>query len=624
MTLRSFRPQFFRSWGAVGTVVLCLLVFAVGAPAPTYAQSDDTELERFQTADSLVRAGKFEQAIKLLEELYAESPRNTTFYQKLKEAYESVKRYDDALQLVEDRVGSSPTPALLSEKARLQYQKGSTDAANQTLDRALTLAPNRARTYQTVYKTLVDTRRFKKAIEVLQQGRDALDRPAAFRTELASLYGLDGQHKKAMQEYVSLLADDPQRVSFVRSRLQTFVEQGKGIEASIEVLRKAVRESPLNGTYRRLLSWLYMEQRNYEAAFKVYRALDRLAEQQGRELLRFSQKAVDAREYRVATDAFRAILDRYPESEVAPKARRALGNAYRQWAQSADTPPAKDSSRYDNAKTAYRTFLETYPDHSEYPQVLLQLSTLQLDVFRALTQAKSTLDQLVKNYSDTPAAAKGQYHLARIALFQDRLNRARLLFSRLAEDAQDSDLADRARYELALLNFYQGGFDSALARVKAISETPAADVANDAIQLKVLLQENQGPDSLDTPLRTFSRVRLYDRQHRHKKALATLDTLLQSYPRHSLADNARFRRAKLHLARRDTSAALKTFRELPKRHPRSPFADRSLFRIGALLQSQGQDAKAVEAYNRLLADYPNSLHAGDVRSRLRTLMRTQG
>lgn len=592
--------------------------------AHTHAQSDGTQLERFRKADSYVRAGKFKKAIQLLEKLHAESPNNTTFYRKLKEAYESVKRYDDAIQLVEDRIGSSPTPALLSEKARLLHQKGDTTAADQAWDRALALAPGRAQTYRTVYQTLVDIRRFKKAIEVLRRGREALGQPAAFRTELASLYGLNGQHEKAMQEYVALLSDSPQRVSFVRNKLQTFVEQGKGIEASIKVLKKEVRESPLNGAYRRLLAWLYMEQRNYAAAFTVYRAIDRLAEKQGRVLLRFAQKAVDAREYKVATEALQAILDRYPESKVAPKAQRVLGRAYQQWARSADAPPAQDSSRYEKARTAYRTFLETYPNHSDVPQVLLRFGTIQLNVFRSLPQAKGTLERLVSDYSNTSAAAEGKYHLARIALFRDRLNRAQLLFSRLAESAQDSDLADRARYELALLNFYRGGFDSALARVKAISETPAADVANDAIELKVLLQENQGPDSLDTPLRTFSRARLYDRQHRYEKALATLDTLLQSHPRHALADNARFRRAEIHLARRDTSTALKAFRRLPKRHPRSPFADRSLFQIGTLLQSQGQDEKAVEAYNRLLAEYPNSLRAGDARSRLRTLLRTQG
>lgn len=620
------RHSFLRSIRG-GLILLLTLVLTAPGASPTRAQTaDSTQLKRFQMADSYVRAGKFERAIALLEDLYAESPDNLSFFRKLKEAYESVKRYDDAIQLVEDRIDGSPTPGLLSEKARLLHQQGNRKKASQVWDRALSLAPNRAETYRTVYQTLLDIRRFKKAIDVLTQGREALDRPAAFRTELAYLYGLSGQHEEAMREYVALLANSPQRLAFVRNRLQTFVEQGEGTEASIEVLRTAVEEAPLNSAYRHLLAWLYMEQRDYAAAFDVYRAIDRLEEAQGRVLVRFARKAMDAQKYAVATEAYETVLDRHSGSDVAPRAQQALGDVYRQWAQAApdSATVAQDSVRYEQARQAYQTFLQTYPGNQRYPQVLLRLGTLELDVYRDLAQAESTLKQLVTDHAGTPAAAEGQYHLARIALFRNDLERARLLFTRLANNAQNSDLANKARFELARLQFYQGDFESALARTKAISQNTATDVANNAIELKVLLQENRGPDSLDTALRTYARARLSDRQHRYETALAALDSLIQNHPRHSLVDDARFRRAQVHLARHDTSAALSAFRALPKQHPRSPFADRSLFRIGTLLEARGQRTAAVDVYNRLLSNYPASLRAGKARSRLRTLLRTQG
>lgn len=608
-------------------ILLILALLLGGALRPVYAQpADSTQLQRFQRANGYVQADQHEQAIKLLEDLYAESPQNTAFYRKLKETYESVKRYDDALRLVDKRIGSSPTVPLLSEKARLQYQKGAVETANETWDRALQLAPNKAQTYRTVYQTLTDLRHFQKAIEVLQDGRSALDQPDAFRTQLAYLYGLDGQFEKSMQEYVQLLADAPQRVGYVRSRLQTFVEQGQGIAASVEVLRETVRESPLNQAYRQLLAWLYMEENNYAAAFDVYRALDRLGEREGRMLFRFAQKAADAQQYHVATKACETALERYPESGVAPNVQMMLGDLYRQWADldTDSTSAVQDSARYDRARTAYETFLQSYSGHSDYPTGLLKLGRLQLDAYHALDEAEATFDQLASNHSKTEAAENGQYHLARIALFRDSLERARLFFSRLASSAQGSDLADRARYELALLHFYQGEFDAAMARAKATSENPSADVANDAIELTTLIQGNRGPDSLDTALTTFARARLYNRQRAYEKSLVQLDTLLQNHPRHPLADNARFQKAKIHLTRRDTSAALSAFRALPERHPRSPFADRSLFRTGKLLESSGRASAAVSIYNRLLSEYPKSLLVSEARGRLRALQRAQG
>ncbi len=609
------------------TVALVLIFLLAGSLCPSLAQQpDSTQLQRFQRANAYLQSGQSEKAIKLLEDLYADAPQNTAFYRKLKETYESVKRYDDALRLVEKRIGSSPTVPLLSEKARLQYQNGDVKTANKTWDRALQLAPNKAQTYRTVYQTLIDLRHFRKAIDVMTEGRSALDQSNAFRTELAYLYGLDGQFEKSMQEYVQLLAEAPQRVSYVQNRLRTFVEQGQGIAASIEVLQEAVRESPLNLAYRQLLAWLHMEQNDYAAAFDVYRAIDRLKEEEGRVLFSFAQKAADAQKYDVATQACEVVLNRHPESAVAPTAQKTLGDLYRQWAtlETDTTSAAQDSARYDQARAAYETFLQSYPGHSNYPKGLLQLGTLHLDAYHALDEAEATLKQLVSNHSQTAAAEKGQYHLARIALFRDSLERARLLFSRLASNAQESDLADRARYELARLHFYQGRFDAAMARTKATTQNPAADVANDAIEFKTLLQENRGPDSLDTALQTFARGRLYTRQRAYGKALTQLDSLLQNHPRHPLADNARFQKGKIHLTRRDTSAALAAFRAVPDRHPRSPYADRSLFQAGRLLESSGQPAAAVSAYNRLLTEYPKSLLTGDVRGRLRALQQTQG
>ncbi|HKL88369.1 MAG TPA: tetratricopeptide repeat protein, partial [Salinibacter sp.] len=373
--------------------MVLFLVSSLGASTLSAQATDSTQLRRFRVADARMQSGQFEEAIEILQQLYEESPKNASFYRKLKEAYESVKRYDDALRLVEEQMEGDPTPSLLSEKARLLYQKGAEKQAVETWEQAIATAPRRSTTYRIVYQTLVDIRRFKQAIDVLTEARTTLDNDALFRTELAYLYGLDGQHAAAMEEYVALLDQSPRRVSLVRNRLQTFVEQGEGIQSSIKVLSGAVEEHPLNPAYRELLAWLYMTTDDYDAAYDVYRALDRLEQRQGQALFSFAQKAADADQFEVATTAFQSILDRHGEAKVAPQAQRALGDAYREWAESTYGPaPVRldSASRYDAARTAYQTFLDTYPTHEAAPAVRSQLGTLQLDVYRDLDAAQST------------------------------------------------------------------------------------------------------------------------------------------------------------------------------------------------------------------------------------------
>ena len=596
-------------------------------PALAVAQQsgNTSQTQRFQLADQFMRAGQYERAIPVLEGLYDDEPGNATFYVKLKEAYENVKQYDDAITLVDRRLERYNTPMLMSEKARLLYLADREDEAFATWDRAISLAPERSSTYRIVYRALADIRRFDRAIDVLQRGREALDAPTAFQVQIAYLHSLVGSHREAMNEYVAVLENDGDRLQFVRSRLRPFVEQKEGLAPSIDVLQEAVEDDPLNGSFRELLAWLHSENGNYRAALDVYRAIDRLEKNQGQTLFPFAQQAADANAFAVATDAYAEILERYPDSPVAPQAQRGLGDMYRHQAkQSSERVFDGQGTRvaapnYESAREAYRTFLDRYPTHSDYASVLLTLGRMQMDVFRDLAAAKARLQEVVERDPGSRPANEARYDLGRLALLRGDLNEARLAFSRLIESVRTGELANRARYEMAVLDFYDGAFDAAETRLDATDENTSADVANDAIALGVLIRSNRGPDSTDTPLRLYANARLLDRQRSYSAALGRLDSLLTRFGQHSLADDARIKRAQLLRDQGKMQAAATAFAELPLIHPRSPHADRALFAAGEAQESLGKVQDAVKTYNRLLEQYPGSLLAADARSRLRQL-----
>ena len=609
----------------IGLLAGALTVAVSSPPAMAQGDADNQQMQRFQLADQFMRAGQYDRAIPVLEDLYESSPDNPTFYIKLKEAYESVKKYEDAIALVDQRLEDYNTPMLMSEKARLQYLSGQEQAAYETWDTALSLAPERSSTYRIVYQAYADIRRFDRAIDVLKRGREAIDAPGAFQIQLAYMYSLVGNHADAMSEYVEILQEDPDRIQFVKSRLRPFVEQGEGLPASIEVVEEAVRETPLNRSYRELLAWLHMENGDYRAAFDVYRAIDRLEQESGKTLFPFAQQAADAGAIAVATDAYEEILERHPDAAVAPSARRGLGNMYRQQAEQSDERAFDGSGEripapnYEAARSAYKTFLENYPSHPEYASVLLQLARLQQDVFRNDDAAESAFREVIQREPGTDTAQEARYDLGRLALQRDQLSNARITFGRIVDEVRTGDLANRARYELARLDFYEGAFDAAETQLDATEDNTSAEVANDAIELGVLIRSNRGPDSTDAPLRLYAEAQLLDRQRDLVAATARLDTLLSRYGQHMLADDARYRRAHLLERRGQTADAAAAFAELPLIHPRSPYADEAMYAAGQAQEKLGEVQKAVTTYNRLLEKYPGSLLAADARSRLRQL-----
>ena len=473
---------------------------------------------------------------------------------------------------------------------------------------------------------MIEVRLFDKAVALLERGREQIGQKNLFQVDLAYLYSLTGAHEKAMTEYLGLLEENDRQLSYVRNRLNRFIEQENVVAESIPVVEEAVRIDPLNRAFRELLGWLYLEGDQFDKALDAYRAIDRLEKEQGAILFTFAEQAADASAYPVAAEAYSEVLTRYPDSPIAPDALKGTGRMMEKQAEE-NNERAFDSRgnrieapHYESALATYRQFLQDYPNHPYYPEILGRISRLQQDVFFDLGAAEATLGEVFEQFPNSPAAAEGQYDAGRIALMRGDLQRARIAFSRLEEELRLGELAEKARYELALLHFYSGEFDAAMSMSVILNENTSTDVANDAIALKVLLMENKGPDSLNTPLKKYAEASLLSRQRRYQQALVLLDSLLIQHGSHPLADDIRFMRAETlrEIGQfEDALAALLEFRLI---HPLSFLTDRSLYLAGQIYEVElGDKALAIETYSTLLDEYPGSLLSVATRTRIRAL-----
>ena len=618
---QTFLP--IRSW--VGVVVLTALIWAPVVDAAGQ-QQENPQIVRFRLADTFLRSGQFDQAIGLLEDLYAEAPRNDAFYEKLKEAYENVKRYEEAAALVKARLVDTRSAALLSDLAHIRYLQGNEEDAHATWQEAVETAPTDPNTYRDVYRSLLGVRQFERAVLLLEQARSATGQTALFRVELAYLCSISGLHEKAVEEYLALLKENEQHLNFVRSRLGSFLEEKEALASSLAVVQDAVRADPLYRVWRELLGWLYIEAEDFENALGEYRAVDGLESGQGHMLFEFAHTAADAGAYNKASEAYREVLARYPEAPAAPRTLAAFGAMHIRWAAEIGerafdaTGNRVNAPHYDEALAAYQTFLQQYPNHELYPDVLHRIGRLQQDVFLDTGSAESIFRQVVSIFPDTRAADQAAFDLAGIAILHGQLDDARLRFNRLIEQLRTGDLVEQARFNLASIHIFAGEFDAAQSLVDIIDAHTSTDVSNDAIALKILLLENRGPDSLDMPLRRYSGALLAREQRRPLAALDSVDTLLSMYPSHALADEARFLRGEILLAAGRGQEAYETFAEIPLMYPASFLADRALFEAAGILSRElGKKEEAAAAYQRLLSEYPGSLLAGKARDHIRRL-----
>ena len=265
-------------------------------------------------------------------------------------------------------------------------------------------------------------------------------------------------------------------------------------------------------------------------------------------------------------------------------------------------------------------FLIDHPQHPHFPDVLRRIGALYQDVFFDYSNASTVLTEVIARYPQTEAANQASYDLGRLAITENRLEDARMQFSRLLTRLRTGTLADLARYELSLLHYYKGEFEATDGFTRAMQENTSTDVANDAIAMKVLLIENRGPDSLDVPLRRFSKAALLIRQRKWETALHELEDLEADFGRHPLADDVLFTKAALLARTGQVEKAIQSYLELPLIHDGSFLATRSLFEAAILQEVElGETETAIGTLERILNEYPGSLIINEARAEIRRM-----
>lgn len=603
-----------------------------------HLSEDRTVAAKFRLSDQLLRAGQADRAIALLEDLHDSDPASQPIYLKLKYAYVQLKRYEEAIGLVDDRIVlEGATASLLGELGSLHFQAGNLDTADATWTRALESDPQDSNTYRAVYAGMTQNRLYERAAAVLERGRVVLDQPDLYRGELAQVYDLAGNYANVAREYLAMLRERPDRVQVIKSRFARSLDDPEAALAYRAAVDEAIRTFPLDLVFRDMSAWLALELGDFRTAFDASRALDRLGEQNGQALLTFARAAQDATEspaagalpdnaLGLAEEAYQLLLDSYAGTPMAGAARYSLATLYEQRAQvQAERPLAVTGSRvpapnYEAALAGYRAYVQTYPSGPFTESALQRMAVLHQSVFRNYDEAESLLRELARTSRVPETVAEARLALGQLAFLRDDLTRARLAYQQVEEEVRIGEAAERARLELATLDFYAGDLDGALSRVRAMNENTATQTANDAITLKLLLNEHRGPDSTDTALRTYAEALRYTRQARSAEAIAALDRLDADFASHPIGDEAAFLRAEaLRIAGR-FDEAVELLNALPDRFPRSYLADRALFLRAELLeQDLGDPDAARAAYTDLLTRYPGSLLLPEARARIRAL-----
>ena len=205
--------------------------------------------------------------------------------------------------------------------------------------------------------------------------------------------------------------------------------------------------------------------------------------------------------------------------------------------------------------------------------------------------------------------AKIKIKLADILLRQEQFNRALVYYTQAQSQIKNSSLAQEARFKAAKTSYFKGDFEWAEAQLKVLKSSTSQLIANDALELHLMITDHKLGDSLQSALRIYSRADMLRLQKRPSKAINLLDTLITTYPNNPIVDQALLLQGRLMENIGNYLGAIEKYQKIIDDFSIEILADDAYFDLAELYRTVlNMPQKAKDCYEKIIFDYQDSIH----------------
>ncbi|QNH64013.1 tetratricopeptide repeat protein [Hymenobacter sediminicola] len=598
--MRRFRPVLFS---------LLLL-----ASLPVQAQQEGGNIS---LAREYSRKGEHEKAVFLFGKLPTEAQTAPNVLPDYLASLQQLKRYKDAEKLVKKAQRQHSDEAVYGVTLGAVYAAAGDQAAATKQYEKVVSQLNSTQ----IVPVATEFSRFKLpewAEKTYLRGRVLAKNDTEYGPQLIQLYTQNGNSERLMAETLRLVQDDEQQLPFVRNMLQNTLQDEKGFEALERELLTNVQKYPERAVYSELLLWLQVQRRDFTGALVQAKALDRRGRTEGSRVMDIAAIAQQNKDYESAISGYEYVLREYRSGSFYATARQRLVQTRE--AQVRDTYPI-DPAKIRGLIGEYQQVLAELGRTPQTASVLRSMAVLHAFQLDEKPEAVKLLQEVI----DMPRANldvvdQAKIDLADIYLLRGEPWEATLLYSQVEKSHKDSPLGYEAKLRNARLSYFAGDFKLAKSHLDILKEATSREIANDAMQLSLLITDNTAMDTSGVALRDYAVVEQQVFQNKLPEALRGLDALLQKYPGHALQDEAWLLKAQLQRRTGDYKSAVTTLEKITANPKYDVLSDDALFLLASIQEENLQDKEQAKTlYNQLLVKYPGSIYVAEARKRFRKL-----
>jgi tetratricopeptide (TPR) repeat protein len=563
-----------------------------------------------QLAFNYIDAGEYEKAVTILEEVYSKN--KLLHLDKILYCYQQLEQHDKALKFINELKPKNNNPTLLVEEGYIyQLQKKQPEAdkkyqeALNEIDKNANFAYNLGSVFER--KVLLDW-----ALKAYEKGQKA-NPNLNFDYQIAMIQGQLGNLEVMLNKLLDYGFNTPDGTPMVQNQLTRFLmdDSDGSFAASIRKNLLLRTQKSQDIYWNQFLSWFFVQQKEYGKAFVQEKAVYNRNPDSFINIVTLSRMAMEEKQYEDANTILTFVLENTQNLDLQMQAHHFLLSMDME---------SVTSKEYPTIDFKLDELLKKYgiSQHS----LDLQILSAHFKTFY-LNQSKLGIELLQNSLKlplNTREQAKVKMKLADIMVYDEKFNQAILYYAQVEDNLKNDVLAHEASLKLAKANFYKKDFDWTLQQVKVLKQSPSLLIANDAIEMFLLIQDNSAEDSLRVALQSYATADLKLYQNKKEEALQLFLTILQKHKGESIEEGTLFKVGKIYEEKGDFTTALTYYQNLLDHHKDGIYKDEALFYSAEIYRKNILDnEKAKALYEKVVLEHPDSLYYTESRKQYRTL-----
>jgi tetratricopeptide (TPR) repeat protein len=569
--------------------------------------------QSMQLADNYAEQGEYEKAYAIYEKAYQSNKNVLNYLFKMVEFQQQLENYQKADSLLSDGEKIAVNKVLFPvERGYNASLQGKDSLALKYYRAAISQIDSLPQNGYTVAQAFERRGLLDLAITSYKNTM-AVDPRYDYNFQTARLYGEQGKLDLMFEKYLDLLENNDQLVPRTQAIFSQYVKDDAtsiGNQALRKTLLLRLRKDP-RLLYNQILSWLFIQQKDFNAAFVQEKAIYSRTKEN---ILNLQDLALIAHEEHADAAALN-ILD-YIIEETQVESLRYVAQTLALKIK-ADAAVVSD---FPALKTAYQQQLTDYG--SDERSFVLQQNYANFLAFKTgdIQDAIDLLNSLEKKTLARYQRAENKMLLADILVLQEQFNRALILYSQVQNDLPNAEIAQESQYKVARTSYFQGDFPWSLTQLKVLRGAASKLIANDAMELSLTISDHSLYDTTYVALKAFAKAELKQYQNKRIEAIALYDALLLDHKGDPIEDEALLNQAKLFELEADYYKAEKNYQKIITEYGAGILADDALYGLGMLYETKlNQTEEAKNLYEKIIYNHADSIYFIDARRRFRKL-----